>query len=163
MSSLPYLESIFNEISEDIGASWKKLGRFLLNRECLLNNIDADFSGVGEKSYQLLLKWKEVKGSAATVQALFQALLQIKRTDVANKLIKLVPSSLKHLSPLLDSVIETTSRLYNNSYNLNPENLEIEKTLLSKGEKVSNFLIINSYMHFLKARAVRCFSCKSYC
>lgn len=149
MSSLPYLESIFNEISEDIGASWKKLGRLLLKRECLLNNIDADFSGVGEKSHQLLLKWKEDKGSAATVQALFQALLQIKRTDVAKKLIKLVPSSLKHLSPLLDSVIETTSRLYNNSYNLNPENLEIEKTLLSKGEKVHVCLQTGTMQRFV--------------
>ena len=59
--------SLAIEISEDIGSSWKKLGQLLLKRECLLNNIDADFNGVGEKGHQLLLHWKEDNGSAATL------------------------------------------------------------------------------------------------
>ena len=123
----------------DIGSAWKKLGQLLLKRECLLNNIDADFSGVGEKAHQLLLKWKEDNGSAATLQALFKSLLQIKRFDVARKLMKLEPS-LHSLSHLLDNVIESGSTLYNHTSSLNPDNLEIVKVLQSSNEKVRNFL-----------------------
>lgn len=130
------IEGLFAEINDDIGPSWRKLGRFLLNnRECLLNNIDADFNGVSEKAYQVLLKWKEVSGDTATPKALFLALLQLKRTDVAKKLIKLAPS-LNALSHLLDSVVPSGSTLYNNSSRLNPENLQVERTILSQDEKV---------------------------
>ncbi|XP_015769700.1 PREDICTED: uncharacterized protein LOC107348191 isoform X1 [Acropora digitifera] len=138
---LPCLEGHFIEISEDIGSAWKKLGQLLLKRECLLNNIDADFSGVGEKAHQLLLKWKEDNGSAATLQALFKSLLQIKRFDVARKLMKLEPS-LRSLCHLLDNVIESGSTLYNHTSSLNPDNLEIVKVLQSSDEKV--FLCLES-------------------
>ena len=133
------MEVLFNELNEDIGASWRKLGRYLLKRECTLNNIDADFNGVGEKAYQLLLKWKEESGSGATPQVLFEAMLQIKRRDVAKKLVKLA-LSLISFSHMLESVIASGSTLYN-SYKLNPENLEVEKTLLSNDEKVRRVLI----------------------
>ena len=87
------MEVLFNELNnEDIGASWRKLGRYLLKRECTLHNIDGDFSGVGEKAHQLLLKWEEESGSGVTPQVLFEAMLQIKCTDVAKKLVKLAPS-----------------------------------------------------------------------
>ena len=132
------MEGLFIEISEDIGSSWKKLGQLLLKREYLLNNIDADFIGVGEKAHQLLLKWKEDHGSAATLQALFKSLLHIKRFDVVRKLMKLEPS-LHSLSYLLDNVIESGSTLYNYTSSLNPDNLEIEKVLQSRDEKVRNF------------------------
>ena len=133
------MEVLFNEVNEDIGASWRKLGRYLLKRECPLNNIDADFNGVGEKAHQLLLKWKAESGSDATPQVLFQAMLQIKRTDVAKKLVKLAPS-LAPFSHVLESVITSGSTLYN-PFKLNPENLEVEKTLLSQDEKVGGVLI----------------------
>jgi len=137
------MEVLFGEINEDVGASWRKLGRHLLKRECVLNNIDADFSGVGEKAYQVLQKWKEESGATATPRALFLAMIQIKRTDVAKKLIKLVPS-LMSLSHLLDSVLPSGCILYNDSNcssKLNPENLEVKKILQSQDEKVtSSFL-----------------------
>ena len=129
------MEVLFAAINDDIGPSWRKLGRFLLNRECLLNNIDADFSGVSEKAYQVLLKWKEMSGGTVTPRALFLALLRLKRTDVAKKLTKLAPS-LNALSHLLDRVVPSGSTLYNNSSRLKPENLQVEKTILSKDEKV---------------------------
>ena len=132
------MEGLFIEISEDIGSSWKKLGQLLLKREYLLNNIDADFIGVGEKAHQLLLKWKEDHGSTATLQALFKSLLHIKRFDVVRKLMKLEPS-LHPLSYLLDNVIESGSTLYNYTSSLHPDNLEIEKVLQSRDEKVRNF------------------------
>ena len=77
-------------------------------------------------------------GSAATLQALFKSLLQIKRFDVARKLMKLEPS-LCSLSHLLDNVIESGSTL-NHTSSLNPDNLEIVKVLQSRDEKVRNFL-----------------------
>ena len=130
------MEVPIGEINEDVGASWRKLGRHLLKRECVLNNIDADFSGVGEKAYQVLLKWKEENGATATPRVLFLAVIQIKRTDVAKKLIKLVPS-LMSLSHLLDSVLPSGCTFYNDySSKLNPENLEVKKILQSKEEKV---------------------------
>ena len=128
----PSLEATFSEIHENLGASWKKLGRHMLKKECFLDNIDEDFKGVGEKAYQLLLKWKEEEGETATPQALFKALVHIKRTDVAKKLMKLIPSLLPLLY-LLDSVIASGCVLYNSKEEA--ENLKVEK-VLCKDEKV---------------------------
>lgn len=131
--SEPHLEEIFSDINEDIGASWRKLGRHMLKRECFLNNIDEDFRGVSEKAYQLLLKWKEEGGATATSQTLFLALLRIRRTDVAKKLIRLLPS-LSPLSHLLDDVISSGSILYNSKED--PQNLKVEKVLFKEDKKV---------------------------
>lgn len=131
--SEPHLEEIFSDINEDIGASWRKLGQHMLKRECFLNNIDEDFRGVSEKAYQLLLKWKEEGGASATSQTLFLALLRIRRTDVAKKLIRLLPS-LSPLSHLLDDVISSGSILYNSKED--PQNLKVEKVLFKEDKKV---------------------------
>ena len=135
--SPPCLQSLFYDINEDVGASWRKLGRHLLIKECVLNNINEDFSGVSEKAIQLLFKWKEDNGASATPEALFSALLDIRRTDVAKKLISLFPTLLP-LSCLLENVITNDCTLYA-SYTLNPENLEVKKVLQSKDEKVIRF------------------------
>ena len=129
----PPLEELFSDINEDIGASWRKLGRHMLKKECFLNNIDEDFKGVSEKAYQLLVKWKEEGAATATPQTLFLALLRVRRTDVAKKLIRLLPS-LSPLSHLLDSVISSGSILHNSKED--PENLKIEKMLWEEDEKV---------------------------
>ena len=105
----------------------------MLKKECFLNNIDEDFKGVSEKAYQLLLKWKEEGAATATPQTLFLALLHIRRTDVAKKLIRLLPS-LSLLSHLLDGIISSGSVLYNSKED--PENLKVEKLLCAKDEKV---------------------------
>ena len=127
------MESIFGDIHEDIGVSWKTLGRYMLKRECILNNIDEDYKGVGEKAYQFLLKWKAEVGEAATPQRLFLSVLHIKRTDVAEKLVTLVPSlqGLSHL--VIDSAIKSESILYN--WKEEPENLKVER-VLSEDKKV---------------------------
>lgn len=132
--SPPCLDSLFTDINEDVGASWRNLGRHLLKRECVLNNIDADFDGVSEKAIRVLFKWKEDSGACATPEALFSALLHIRRTDVAKKLLSLVPSLLP-LSCLLQNVVTSDCTLYS-SYTLNPENLKVKKVLQSKDEKV---------------------------
>ena len=105
----------------------------MLKRECILDNIDEDFKGVGEKAYQFLLKWKAEVGEAATPQELFLAVLHIKRTDVAKKLMTLVPSLqiLSHL--VVDSIIGSDSILYN--WKEEPENFKVER-VLSEDKKV---------------------------
>ena len=105
----------------------------MLKKECFLNNIDEDFKGVEEKAYQLLLKWKEERGATATPKTLFLALIRIKRTDVAKKLTKLVPS-LSSLTYLLDGVIGSCSVLYNSKED--PENVKVEKILCEEVKKV---------------------------
>lgn len=45
------MEFIFGDIYEDIGVFWKIFGRYMLKRECIFNNIDEDYKGVGEKVY----------------------------------------------------------------------------------------------------------------
>ena len=132
--SPPCLQSLFNDINEDVGASWRKLGRHLLIKECVLNNINEDFSGVSEKAIQVLFKWKEDNGASATPEALVSALRHIRRTDVAKKLISLFPS----LSYLLENVVTSDCTLYS-SCSLNPENLTVKKVLQSKDEKVMRF------------------------
>ena len=132
--SPPCLQSLFYAINEDVGASWRKLGRHLLIKECVLNNINEDFTGVSEKAIHVLFKWKEDNGASATPEALFSALLHIRRTDVAKKLISLFPTLLP-LSCLLENVVTSDCTLYA-SYTLNPENLTVKKVLQSKDEKV---------------------------
>ena len=135
--SPPCLQSLFYDINEDVGASWRKLGRHLSIKEYVLNHINEDFTGVSEKAIQVLFKWKEDNGASATPEALFSALLHIRRTDVAKKLISLFPTLLP-LSCLLENVITNDCTLYA-SYTLNPENLEVKKVLQSKDEKVIRF------------------------
>ena len=132
--SPPCLQSLFYDINEDVGTSWKKLGRHLSIKECVLNNINEDYRGVSEKAIQVLFKWKEDNGASATPEALFSALLHIRRTDVAKKLILLVPSLLPR-SCLLENVVTCDCTLYA-SYTVNPENLKVKKVLESKDEKV---------------------------
>ncbi|CAH3041134.1 unnamed protein product, partial [Pocillopora meandrina] len=162
----PSMESIFGDIHEDIGVSWKILGRYMLKRECILNNIDEDYKGVGEKAYQFLLKWKAEVGEAATPQKLFLSVLHIKRTDVAKKLMTLVPS-LQGLSDLvIDSAITSESILYN--WKEEPENLKVER-VLSEDKKVlvclstvtSQRLVLKQEEGEVEAYAVRkCIDCQ---
>ena len=54
---------------------WRQLGRRLLESdESLLDAIDKDKPEYSEKAYQMLLKWKQAKGSHATFQVLHDAL-----------------------------------------------------------------------------------------
>ena len=54
---------------------WRQLGRRLLESdESLLVAIDRENPRYSEKAYQMLLKWKQAKGSHATFQVLHDAL-----------------------------------------------------------------------------------------
>ena len=53
---------------------WKRLGRALGLSNETLYEIEADFAGVYEQSYQMFRKWLQMKGSGATYSTLAIAL-----------------------------------------------------------------------------------------
>lgn len=65
---------VLQKLSQDLGSSWKDLGRMLRIKEAALNNFDAQHSSYREKGYQMLLCWKGRDGSDATYQVLNDAL-----------------------------------------------------------------------------------------
>ena len=78
------LERLANHIIKE----WKKLGRRLLESdEALLDAVDMDNDKCSERAYQMLLKWKEAKGSDATFRVLHDALCHdlVSRRDLAEK------------------------------------------------------------------------------
>lgn len=85
------LEPLLADIAEEFGGCWKDVGRQLLSKECLIENIDEDYKKVGEKSYQVLIKWKKEKGTEAFITDIFKCLNHISREDVAEKLLAYLP------------------------------------------------------------------------
>ena len=79
-------DSHLNDISEDLGRDWKALGRKLEIESTILDNIDAEYRWVKEKSFQMMLRWKKRSGNNATGQALANALIARSRRDIAEKL-----------------------------------------------------------------------------
>ena len=51
-----------------------------------MDNIDADHSAYREKAWKVLQKWKQKEGNGATVGILINALEEIGRRDVIEKL-----------------------------------------------------------------------------
>ena len=70
------------ELGGEIGKVWKKLGRRLGVIDPNIEEIDQAHS---EKGYHMLKHWKQDKGSAATYQALREALQHelVQRKDLA--------------------------------------------------------------------------------
>ena len=75
-----------NEISEDLGRDWKRLGRQLEISGSILDNIEVEHRQVKEKSFKMMSRWKKRSGNYATGQALANALVAIGRRDVAETL-----------------------------------------------------------------------------
>jgi len=61
-------------LSRRIGQSWKPLGRRLNFKEAQLTAFHKENEEYSEKAYQMLMRWKEMEGSAATHQVLNDAL-----------------------------------------------------------------------------------------
>jgi len=70
-----------------IARDCETLGRRLELDEPTIEEIDHRYDKLPEKGYQMLLRWKRSKGSAATYQALCDALQHelVKRQDLAEK------------------------------------------------------------------------------
>ena len=75
-----------SNIIEDLGPSWKDLGRALKIKEAVLSNIDVENKYEKEKCYAVLTIWERALGTSATIGVFSDALLTIQRKDVADKL-----------------------------------------------------------------------------
>ena len=71
----------------DIAKNWIKLGRRLEVSDSSIEEIDKAHDQLSEKGYHMLKHWKQEKGSAATYQALCEALQHtfVQRKDLAEK------------------------------------------------------------------------------
>ena len=77
-------EKVLNEIAAEVTKEWKQLGHKLLsNNE--VGIIDADERLVVEKTIAMLVKWKQINTTDATYRALYDALVFVKRKDIAEK------------------------------------------------------------------------------
>eukprot|EP00058_Branchiostoma_floridae_P026829 XP_002612320.1 hypothetical protein BRAFLDRAFT_80064 [Branchiostoma floridae] len=72
-------------ISENLGSTWRKLGRHLGFTEGKLDAFDSDYAidGLQEKIYQMLVAWRRMGSDDATAAKLAEALCSIGKADVA--------------------------------------------------------------------------------
>ena len=77
------LEKLGNEIAK----RWKKLGRRLRVSDARLQEIHEAHDQLSERGYHMLKHWKQKKGSAATYQALCDALKHklVQRQDLVER------------------------------------------------------------------------------
>ena len=79
------LESLSNLLGDD----WIPLVRKLFSEDegnAKIHKFDTENRRLEEKSYQMLLHWKQKNGSDATYEVLYQALSEI-RKDLAEKIL----------------------------------------------------------------------------
>ncbi|XP_048576513.1 uncharacterized protein LOC116602146 [Nematostella vectensis] len=104
--------NLIREISDEFGSCWRELGRFLLKKECSVENIAADYNKVSEKAYQVLLLWRREQGCNATIMRLFSALLNIGKDNVAQRLLAYLPSDLaKRLSEKMLGFVKSSRNI----------------------------------------------------
>jgi len=74
-------------LGNDIAENWIKLGRRLRVSDLTIQEINKAHDQLSEKGYHMLKHWKQEKGSAATYQALCDALqhTRVQRQDLAEK------------------------------------------------------------------------------
>jgi len=74
-------------VGAEIGAERKKFGRHLGVNDQVFQEIDQSHQQLSEKGYYMLKHWIQKKGSAATCQALCDALQHklVARQDLAEK------------------------------------------------------------------------------
>ena len=75
------------DICEDVGSCWDDLGIKLNLSAAVVRNVDADFRCSREKAREILQRWMEKQGDAATVGRLEDALLALEKKSIAQKLL----------------------------------------------------------------------------
>ncbi|KAJ7371910.1 hypothetical protein OS493_022007 [Desmophyllum pertusum] len=75
------------EICQDVGSCWHDLGITLKLSPAALHNVDNDYRLCREKAREMLYTWMEMKGNAATVGILADALEDIRKKSIAQKLL----------------------------------------------------------------------------
>ena len=82
------MEECIQDVAKEIGRDWKKLGRKLKVKECVIEGIEEEYKPTEERAYQVLKKWLQVNGThGATIHVLYEALIAIDKTYIAEKLI----------------------------------------------------------------------------
>ena len=76
------------ELSEEIGGTWMKLGHRLDLRKSKLTGFHKGHEGTRKKAYAMLLEWKKTGASNATYRVLYEALSHkcVSRKDLAMKI-----------------------------------------------------------------------------
>ena len=72
-------------MGDTIAEKWKTLGRRLGIEDPKLEGIEHQYDQLSEKGYQMLMLWKQKDGSAATFEALSDALTRVQRKDLAEQ------------------------------------------------------------------------------
>ena len=75
------------KICEDVGPCWHDLGIMLKFSPAALHSVDHDYRFCREKARQMLYTWMEMEGDAATVRILADALENIGKKRIAQKLL----------------------------------------------------------------------------
>ena len=83
----PVTENHIWLICDKVATDWRDLGTVLGTTSALMDIIETDCSASHEKARKVLLKWKQRKGKGATVGILINALKEIERIDVVEKLL----------------------------------------------------------------------------
>lgn len=85
--SLPIVKTMCDSLH--FGFDWKSLGFALHIPENLINNTEYENRGYGSNEIinELMIHWMNINGNNATVGKLAQALIEIKLTEVALKLV----------------------------------------------------------------------------
>ena len=86
-SSIPSNKEL-ERLSNMLGDDWIPLVRKLFSEDeanAKIDKFDTQYRRLEEKSYQMLLHWKQKNGSNATFEVLYQALSEI-RKDLAEKI-----------------------------------------------------------------------------
>ena len=76
---------ICQDLGKDINKDWKKLGRLLCISQAHLDNINLQNLSVREKSIVMLNKWRQISGKEATIEVLTEALEEMGRKDLSDK------------------------------------------------------------------------------
>ena len=74
-------EKLAWSICSEVGRDWRRLGVALGLESPFLDNIDT------ERAWKVLQKWMQKKGNEATMGILINALKEIERKDVVDKLL----------------------------------------------------------------------------
>ncbi|XP_064642632.1 receptor-interacting serine/threonine-protein kinase 1-like [Lineus longissimus] len=85
-STRPVTQRDIDIVAEHLGKKWRELGRKLRFSKGQLDAFDADYHGMRETIYQMLLQWKQRESTSATVGRLARELESVMKRSVVKKL-----------------------------------------------------------------------------
>ncbi|XP_071485179.1 uncharacterized protein [Diadema antillarum] len=90
------IEMFLGDVSKELGASWKQVGRRLGIQESVLENIKHDYKeeGQAEMGFQMLLQWRQKNGMEHLASKLDDGLRQAERIDIAEIFVPRLKESL---------------------------------------------------------------------